>query len=413
MVSLTMLNTAITGIGIASPSGIGKVQFWANVKNGRCAITKIERFDASLYPSRIAGQIHQLDAYSHISGRLVKKIDDFSHMALITAELALQDAKIDLSKENLDRVGIFLGNAIGGWLYAERELRDLYLEGREGVSPFMASAWFPAAPQGQISIYYGIKGVSKTIVADRASSLQAIGYAAKNLEKNRADFILAGGTEAPVTPYALLCCNTNGSLSKNNDSPTTAYRPFDKKRDGFVIAEGSGTLLLESKERAQRRGVPVLASIKGFSTNADGYDRIEPERSGKELARAIQMCMEEAGYKKGDIDYICLDGAATKEGDESEYNALAAVFDGQVSKIPMSAPKSIFGNLLGASGVMDVAATIMGMQAGLIPPMINCDDPEFGLDFVKDKAREGSIKRALVISRGRGGINSVLALEKA
>lgn len=407
-----MLNVAVTGLGVASPSGIGKVQFWANVKNARCAITAIERFDATLYPSRIAGQIHQLDAYSHISGRLIKKIDDFSHMALITAELAMQDAKIDLSKENLDRIGIFLGNAIGGWLYAETELRDLYLEGREGVSPFMASAWFPAAPQGQISIYYGIKGFSKTIVADRASSLQAIGFAARNLQKDRADFILAGGTEAPVTPYALLCCNTNGSLSKKNDSPATAYRPFDKKRDGFVIGEGSGMLILETQERAQQRGVPIFAYIKGFTTNSDGYDRIDPERSGKELARAIQECMDEAGYKNKDIDYICLDGVATIVGDESEYNAINAVFNGKASKIPMSAPKSLYGNLLGASGAIDVVATIMGMQSDLIPPMINCDDPEFDLDFVKDKAREGHIKKALVISRGRGGINTVLALEK-
>ncbi|MBL7130212.1 MAG: beta-ketoacyl-[acyl-carrier-protein] synthase family protein [Candidatus Omnitrophica bacterium] len=407
-----MLNIAITGLGVVAPAGIGKVQFWANVKNGRSAVSTIERFDASRYPSRIAGQIHQLDAYSHISGRLIKKIDDFSHMALITSELALQDAKIDLSKENLDRVGIFLGNAIGGWLYAETELRDLYLEGREGVSPFMASAWFPAAPQGQISIYYGIKGFSKTIVADRASSLQAIGYAAKNLQKGRADFILAGGTEAPVTPYALLCCNTNGSLSRNNDSPKTAYRPFDKNRDGFVIGEGSGMLILETKERAEKRGVPVFAYIKGFTANGDGYDRIKPNISGKELARAIQECLGDAGYRKEDIDYICLDGIATKEGDESEYNALKIVFDSYVNKIQMSAPKSIFGNLLGASGVMDVVATVMGMQSNLIPPMINCNDPDFDLDFVKDKARQKEIKKALVISRGRGGINTVLAIEK-
>jgi len=219
---------AITGLGIISPSGIDKRKFWSNVSHGRSAIEKITRFDASKYESHIAGHVHELDAYSNISSRLLKKIDLFSHMALVASEMALDDGGIDLEKENKDRIGIFMGNAIGGWLYAETELRDLYIEGREGVSPFMASAWFPAAPQGQVSIHYGIKGYSKTVVSDRASSLMAIGYAARNLNHNKNDFIIAGGMEAPVTPYALLCCNTSGVLSKQNDTPKTAYKPFDK-----------------------------------------------------------------------------------------------------------------------------------------------------------------------------------------
>ena len=172
-----MEKIAITGIGVVSPSGIGKRQFWANIKSGRSFIKKITRFDAAKYPAHIAGQIDDLEKYSHISERLLKKIDAFSHMALVASELALQDAGIDIKNEDPNLVGIFLGNAIGGWLYAETELRDLYLEGREGVSPYMASAWFPAAPQGQVSIYYGIKGFSKTVVSDRASSLMALGYA--------------------------------------------------------------------------------------------------------------------------------------------------------------------------------------------------------------------------------------------
>src|SRR3989338_8731615 len=227
---------AITGLGIVSPSGMDKRKFWSNVSKGRSAVEKITRFDASKYASHIAGHVHELDAYSNVSSRLLKKIDLFSHMAMVASELAMKDAKLDLSKENLKRAGIFMGNAIGGWLYGETELRDLYIEGREGVSPFMASAWFPAAPQGQISIQYQIKGYSKTVVADRASSLMAIAYGAKTLNRGNDGFILAGGMEAPVTPYALLCCNTSGVLSQNNDHPKEAYRPFDRNRDGFVIA---------------------------------------------------------------------------------------------------------------------------------------------------------------------------------
>src|SRR5512136_2112717 len=234
-----MSKIAITGIGIVSPSGIGKRQFWANIKSGRSAVKEITRFDASRYPSHIAGQIDDLEKYSHVSERLLKKIDAFSHMALIAAEMALIDAGIDIKKEDPNLIGIFLGNAIGGWLYAETELRDLYIEGREGVSPYMASAWFPAAPQGQVSIYYGIKGFSKTVVADRASSLMAIGYARDTLVKGKLHMILAGGMEAPVSPYALLCCNTYGMISCDNEHPAAAYRPFDKNRQGFVIGEGA------------------------------------------------------------------------------------------------------------------------------------------------------------------------------
>ncbi len=261
-----MVKIAVTGIGIVSPSGIGKRQFWANIKSGRSFIKEINRFDSLLYPSRIAGQIDELEKYGYFSERLLKKIDTFSHMALIASELALQDANIDIKKEDPNQVGIFLGNAIGGWLYAETELRDMYIEGREGVSPYMASAWFPAAPQGQVSIYYGIKGFSKTVVADRAGSLMALGYARKVLSKNKLNMILAGGTEAPVTPYSLLCCNTYGMLSKNNSEPQKAYRPFDKNRDGFVIGEGSGVVVMEGIERARERKANILAYISGYAT---------------------------------------------------------------------------------------------------------------------------------------------------
>src|SRR3989338_8284567 len=263
-VGAEMDKIAITGLGVISPSGIDKRKFWANVKAGRSAVEKITRFDASKYPSHIAGMVHDLDAYSNVSSRLLKKIDVFSHMALVASEMAIEDAQLDLSKENLKRAGIFMGNAIGGWLYGETELRDLYMEGREGVSPFLASAWFPAAPQGQISIHYGMKGFSKTLVADRASSLMAIAYGARTLNRGKNDFILAGGMEAPVTPYASLCCNTSGMLTTNNDKPATAYRPYDKNRDGFAIAEGAGVVILESPSRAKKRNVPINAYFIGY-----------------------------------------------------------------------------------------------------------------------------------------------------
>jgi len=410
-----MARIAITGFSIVAPSGVGKKPFWANVKAGRSAIKKIERYDANLYPTRIGGMVHDLDAYSHVSSRLLQKIDPFSHMALIASEMALKDAGIDLSQENLNRVGIFMGNALGGWLYGETELRDLYIEGREGVSPYMASAWFPAAPQGQVSIYYGIKGYSKTIVSDRASSLMAIGHAIKILSKNKADLILAGGMEAPLSPYGLLCCNTSGEMSTKNEAPEEAYRPFDKDRDGLVPGEGAGMMILEREESAQTRSAKVAAYITGYGATCDGVDRIKSNPDGKECARAIRMALDEAGVKPGEIDYISLDGAATQEGDVGEVAAIKDVFGPSASTIPVSAPKTLFGNLLGASGAVDMITTLLAMEHNMVPPMINLKevDPQCaGLDYVKDKARPSDVKKALVISRGRAGINSALVMEK-
>jgi len=410
-----MEKIAITGLGVISPSGIDKRTFWSNVKAGRSAVKKIERFDASLYPSRIAGHVEELEAYSNVSSRLLKKIDLFSHMALVASEMCLEDAKINLEQEDLKRVGIFMGNAIGGWLYAETELRDMYTEGREGVSPFMASAWFPAAPQGQISINYGIKGYSKTIVADRASSLMAIGYAARTIGRGKCDFILAGGMEAPVTPYALLCCNTSGMLTSNNEHPSTAYRPFDKNRDGLAIAEGAGVLTLEPQERVAKRGAHVYANIIGYGTTTDAVNRIEPSDDGKQLARAMTIALDDAGLNPNDIDYICADGAGTQIGDATEVKAIKSVFGSYAKKVLVSAPKSVYGNMLGASGVVDVITTVLAMEHNMVPPTINHEtaDPVCDLNICFNKAQEKIIKNAMVINRGRGGINCVLILQKA
>lgn len=409
-----MAKIAVTGLGIVAPSGIGKRQFWANIKAGRSFIKEITRFDAKKYPSHIAGQIDELEKYSHVSERLLKKIDAFSHMALIASELALQDANIDIKKEDPNLVGIFLGNAIGGWLYAETELRDLYIEGREGVSPYMASAWFPAAPQGQVSIYYGIKGFSKTVVADRASSLMAIGYAHKTLDKGKLDMILSGGMEAPVTPYALLCCNTYGGLSEDNVHPQSAYRPFDKGRRGFAIGEGAGIVVMESKERANARKVPVWAYVSGYGSSCDAKDRILPDRNPEQLARAIRMALNGAQTTPDEIGYISLDGLGIDIWDDSEIEALRIVFGSRIKDIPLSCPKSTFGNLLGASGAVDLIITILAMEHGLVPPTLNLDEPAIpGLNYITKEAKEYRINKALVISRGRGGINSVLVIEKA
>ncbi|MBF0483653.1 MAG: beta-ketoacyl-[acyl-carrier-protein] synthase family protein [Candidatus Omnitrophica bacterium] len=407
-----MEKVAITGIGIVSPSGIDKRKFWSNISHGRSAVEKITRFDASKYTSHVAGHVHELEAYSDVSSRLLKKIDVFSHMALVGTELAMKDAQLNLADEDLDRAGIFMGNAIGGWLFAETELRDLYIEGREGVSPFAASAWFPAAPQGQISIKYQLKGYSKTVVADRAGSLMAIGYGARALEHNKVNFVVAGGMEAPVTPYALLCCQTSGMLTKQEQNPNEAYKPFDKDADGYAIAEGAGIIIMESPERAEKRNAHIYGYVTGYASTTDGVDRINPAEDGKELARAISLAIEDAGLKNSDIDYVCLDGAGLPLWDLSETRGIKLALGEHAKKIPMSAPKSIYGNMLGACGALDVITTLLAMEHNQVPPTINLKNlaPGCDLNYCANGAVNKEIKNALVISRGRGGLNTVLVL---
>jgi 3-oxoacyl-[acyl-carrier-protein] synthase II len=277
----------------------------------------------------------------------------------------------------------------------------------------MASAWFPAAPQGQVSIYYGIKGFSKTVVSDRASSLMALGYARTTLAKGKLNLILSGGMEAPVTPYALLCCNTYGSLSTDNAHPETAYRPFDKKASGFVIGEGAGIVVLEDAAHLAARGSKAQAYISGFGTTCDGSDRILPGSDGKQLARAITLALKDAGITPKDIDYISLDGLGVDIWDSSEVKAIKTVFGERAKDIPASCPKSMFGNLLGASGALDMITAVLAMENSLVPATINLDSPaENGLNFIRQKAQPHRINKALIISRGRGGINSALVVEK-
>jgi len=409
-----MERVAIVGLGVISSAGLNKNSFWANVKNGRSFVDPIERFDSALYPSRIAGQIHQLDAYTHLSGRLIKKIDVFSHMALVSSEEALKDAQIDLEKIDKKRVGVFMGNAIGGWLFAETELRDLYLEGREGISPYMASAWFPAAPQGQVTIYYGFKGYSKTVVMDKASSTLALWYAAETIKDKKIDYAVAGGMEAPITPYALLCCNTNGSLSKNNLFPKSAYRPYALYRDGFVVGEGAGMVVLERKTQAEKSKKNIYGYIDGVGFTCDGFHRAVYRMDTVYLEKAISDALDDAGWKKSDVEYICLDGEATSLGDVLETQAIKNVFGKKAYEIPMSAPKAMFGNLLGAQGALDLICVVLSMKHQVLLPTINYaeKDPLCDLDYIPNKARECAINKALIISRGRGGINVVLAVSK-
>ncbi len=405
----------ITGIGIVSPAGIGKDEHWKNISSGGSFVSEITKFDAGKYPSRIAGQINgNLEKLNTFPKRLLKKIDRFSHLALLASEFAITDAGLNLDAEDKERIGVFIGNAIGGWEFAEVELRDLYIGGLKEVSPYQATAWFPAAPQGQVSIYYGLLGYSQTIIADSASGLVSIGAAYRAVQEGEADIILAGGSEAPISPYGLLCCNTSGVLTQRNENPQKAYRPFDKNRGGFAIGEGAGIVILESFEHAVKRGAKIYAEIAGFSMTNDGIHPTKQDIEGRQLSRAMQIAIKESGITADNIDYICANGSATKEGDIAETKAIKAVFGKKAYQMSISAPKSAIGNLLGAAGAADAATTLLAMENSFVPPTVNLEDNDNAcdLDYTALKGKRHSIKTVLINSQGRGGINAVMVVKK-
>lgn len=405
----------ITGMGVCTPAGIGVSAYWEGLLKEKSYVTEITKFDASRYPTHIAGEIKDLDNHHSLDRRLIKKMDRFSVLGLVASEQAIQDARLDFSQVDKDRVGVFIGNVLGGWQFAEDELRDSWALGIKEVSPYMASAWFPAAPQGQISIYYKLCGYGKTIVSDRASGVMSLGYAARTIAKGAADVILAGGVEAPVTPYSLLCCVTSGDLTTENSNPAKAYRPYDKNRSGLVMGEGAGMLVLEDYEHARRRGAPIYGEILGHGNTCDGVHQVHSAEDGVQMARAITLALKDARIQPRDLGCVMGDAAAKPAEDASETKALKLALGEQAKKVPVTAPKSMTGYLLGAQGAVDAITALLAMERGIIPPTINLEnpDPECDLDYVPLHARSlPPAEYALINSRGRGGVNAALIIKK-
>ncbi len=401
-----MRRAVITGVGVVSPAGNTQEEFFGRLLSGESFIGEIDRFDASRYPSHHAGLVSDPGREEIFSKRLIKKLDRFSHMALSASDAAFKDSAIDLEAENKENIGIAFGNALGGWSFAEEELRDLWTHGIREVSPYQATAWFPAAPQGQVSIFYGLKGFSKTIISDIASSHMAIAYAARAVMMGRADVMLAGGAEAPVSPYALLCCNTSGELSR-----TGRYRPFCKGRNGYIIGEGAAVLVVEEMGRAVARGARIYAEIKGFGHTSDGMHPIIPDTSGEGMGRAMTMAMREANIAASGIGMAIPSANAGKYADLSEGRAFLKIFGSGVNELPFYSPKPQIGNSLGASGALDTAFACMALNNGETP-CLNVDEPEF--DFFGGGGKIKLAKDNIIInSIGRGGVNACLVIGKS
>lgn len=405
-------SVVVTGIGAVTPAGRGAEALWESARDGASHITAIDRFDASAYACPAAGQT-DFDPLDHLPERFVKRTDRFTHLAVHAVREALRDADVTVGGTVApDRTGVMVGNVLGGWEFTERELRKLWNDGTRAVSPYQATAWFPAAPQGNICIDQGVKGPARTFVADRASGAYALIGGAQALRRGHADLVLAGGVEAPLSPYGWLLMETSGLGAKQRGAlgPGELYRPFDTDHGGSVFAEGAVFLVLERREHAEARGARILGELAGWGVTTDGrmpYRTVEP--TGRVLARAVRGASPEAP------DVVFAHGSGIPAEDVTEGYALHEAYGGEAARLPVTAPKSGFGHLLGGAAAADTALALRAMPENLVPPTVNLDRPApgIGLDLVRGAARPvGDWRSTLVVSRGLGGVNACLLLNR-
>ena len=405
---------AITGLGVITAIGSGKEAFWEALRAGRCGIKRVNKFDPSPYPTQFAAQLNGFDFSTYIDPKWSRRMDLTSQLAVSAAKMAVKDAQIDLDKEDRERIGVVVGTAMAGHAFI-LEQHDVYKEkGPMRINPFTALTVFPDAPASFISIELGLYGPSFSLATACSSALDAVGYAFNAIRKRELDVILMGGAEATVFPQAFSAFCMLRAMSQRNDDPERSSRPFDKERDGFVLGEGAGMLVIEDLEHAKKRGAHIYAEILGFGMTCDAYHMTAPEPSGRQATRAIQIALKDAGVKPTDVNYINAHGTSTPLNDKTETLVIKQVFGQHAYKVPVSATKSMIGHLIGAAGAVELIATTLALEHQVIPPTINYEipDPTCDLDYVPNVARKTTIDIALKNSFGFGGKNSALVIKK-
>ncbi len=404
----------ITGYGVISPIGIGIDDFWNSLASGKSGISKVSSFDASQFSTQICAEVKNFQPEKYIDKKKIRKMDRFSQLAFAAAKIAIEDAKLDIKKEDPFRVGVIVGSGIGGLSTVAAEHKVLLEKGPRRVSPFMIPMLITNIAAGEIAIAYNIQGPNYSLSSACATSNHTVGDALRLIHYGDADVIIAGGSEAAVTPLGLAGFCSARSLSTRNDDPEHASRPFDKERDGFVMGEGAGIVILESLDHALSRGASIRAELIGYSATNDAYHITAPSPDGKSAARAMSNALADGGVKPQEVDYINAHGTSTLLNDKVETLAIKKVFGDYAYKIPVSSNKSMIGHLLGAAGVVELIATILSMEKEMIPPTINYEfpDPECDLDYVPNKARPKKINIALSNSLGFGGHNATLVVRK-
>ena len=404
----------MTGVGLVSPLGIGTEANWEALCAGRSGIGPITRFDATLFSARIAGEVKNFDPLQFIDKKDVKKMDVFIQLAIAASQFAIDDAGLTIGPELSTRTGVFIASGIGGFSTIEREHKALMEGGPRRISPFFIPASIINLAAGQVSIRFGAKGPNSAPCTACSASAHAIGDAYEVIRRNDADVMIAGGSEAAITPMGVGGFAAMRALSTRNDEPERASRPFEKNRDGFVMGEGSGVVILEELEFARRRGAPIYAELVGYGQSADAFHITAPSEDGDGGVRVMQLALQDAGITPAQVDYINAHGTSTPFNDRLETLAIKRLFGEAARTVAISSTKSMTGHLLGAAGGLEAGITSLAIRHQMIPPTINYDtpDPECDLDYVPNTKRAATIEYALSNSFGFGGTNGALLFKR-
>jgi 3-oxoacyl-[acyl-carrier-protein] synthase II len=404
----------VTGIGVISPVGLTVSETWEAIISGKSGIDYISHFDPTPFETKFAAEVKGFDPRAYVSRREAHRMDRFTQLAVAASLQAVETARLTIDDSNAEETGVFIGNSVCGLLEVSEQLRILSEAGPRRISPILAPTMTGDAPPVQISLLLGAKGPNYSLSSACSSSSDSIGHAYETIRYGEAKVVIAGGTEAPVIPICVAAFNAARALSTRNDKPQNACRPFDAKRDGFVLGEGAAVLVLEDLSYALERGAPILAEIIGYSATSDAFHITQPSPDGVGATKALSIALKRAGISPHEVDYINAHGTATQLNDKVETYAIKSVFGEHAYRIPTSASKSMIGHLLGAAGAIEAAISILTINHGIIPPTINLNhpDPDCDLDYVPNKAHPAEITTAISNSFGFGGHNSVLIFRR-
>ena len=405
----------ITGLGVVTSLGTTVEELWNNIINGKSGISRITKFDVTEYPSQIASVVKDFSPEEYIPAKEAKRLALFTQYAVFAAHKALEDSGLEINEENAEKIGVLIGSGIGGIEVLEEQIERLITKGPRKISPFFIPMMISNMASGHVSIYPGVKGPNSNAVTACASGTTAIGEAMEMIKRGDADIMIAGGTEASITPSALAGFGNMKALSTRNDEPEKASRPFDAERDGFVIGEGGGIVILEELESARKRGARIYAELLGYGSSGDAYHMTQPSPGGEGAARAMEIAIRKAGIAKEDLNYINAHGTSTPLNDKLETNGIKTVFKDHAYKLMVSSTKSMTGHLLGAAGGVEAVICAKAIKEAIVPATINYEnpDPECDLDYVPNEAREyPELKYVMSNSFGFGGQNACLVMGK-
>ena len=404
----------VTGIGLVTPIGLDRKSTWDSLIEGKSGIDYISLFDAEGYESRIAGEVNEFDATATLGRKQAKRLDRFAQFACVAALEALEHANLNMEKEDADRVGVLIGSGVGGIITITDQHKILLQKGPKRVSPFLIPMMLGDMASGQVSMMIGAKGPNFSTVSACATGADSIGEALEMIRRGRADVVIAGGTEAAVCEIGVAGFNSCMALSTRNEDPQGASRPFDSGRDGFVLGEGAGLIVLESLKHAEQRGANILAELSGYGASSDAHHVTQPHPEGEGAARAMKWAIEDAGIAPDKVDYINAHGTSTPLNDKYETIAMKRMYGDHAYKLAISSTKSMTGHLLGAAGGIEAAFTVLTIKDGVVPPTINNNDPDpdCDLDYVPHVKRAATIEYVLSNSFGFGGTNASLLFKR-